>query len=108
MRRIWADAEIMQVGRPLAVNRVINGERSRLALTDLADFPLGCYPQDFLWQGVWTGATASRPMTPFTSRWPRHSMHRRSPAIGISRTRRVVVPTSSWRETAVGEIARLV
>ena len=42
------DVEIAQVIRRYAANGEIDGERGRMALADLADFPLRRYPHDFL------------------------------------------------------------
>lgn len=47
------DVEVTQVMRRLAANGEISGERGRMALTDLADFPLHRYPHDFLLQRIW-------------------------------------------------------
>lgn len=47
------DIEIAQVLRRYAAAGEIDQERGRLALTDLADFPLRRYPHDFLLPRVW-------------------------------------------------------
>ena len=47
------DVEIAQVIRRYAANGVIDDERGRTALADLADFPLHRYPHDFLLPRVW-------------------------------------------------------
>jgi len=47
------DVEVAQVVRRYAATGEINGERSRLALADLADFPLRRYAHDFLLPRVW-------------------------------------------------------
>ncbi len=47
------DVEVAQVVRRYAANGEIDGERGRLALTDLADFPLQRYPHDFLLPRIW-------------------------------------------------------
>ena len=47
------DVEVAQVMRRYAANREIDAERARMALADLADFPLHRYPHDFLLPRVW-------------------------------------------------------
>ena len=47
------DVEIAQVIRRYAASGDIDGERGRLALTDLSDFPLRRYPHDFLLPRIW-------------------------------------------------------
>jgi predicted nucleic acid-binding protein len=47
------DVEVAQVIRRYAANAEIDGERGRMALADLADFPLHRYPHDFLWPRAW-------------------------------------------------------
>jgi predicted nucleic acid-binding protein len=47
------DVEVAQVVRRFAANREIDAERGRMALADLADFPLHRYPHDFLLPRVW-------------------------------------------------------
>ena len=47
------DVEVAQVVRRYAANREIDAERGRMALADLADFPLHRYPHDFLLPRVW-------------------------------------------------------
>ncbi len=47
------DVEVAQVIRRHAANREIDAERGRMALADLADFPLRRYPHDFLLPRVW-------------------------------------------------------
>jgi predicted nucleic acid-binding protein len=47
------DVEIAQVIRRYAATGEIDGERGRQALADLADFPLGRYPHDFLLPRIW-------------------------------------------------------
>ncbi len=47
------DVEIAQVVRRYAANGEIDGERGRVALADLADFPLRRYPHDFLLPRIW-------------------------------------------------------
>ncbi len=47
------DIEIAQVIRRYANNGEIDGERGRVALADLADFPLRRYPHDFLMSRIW-------------------------------------------------------
>ena len=47
------DVEVAQVVRRYAANREIEAERGRMALADLADFPLHRYPHDFLLPRVW-------------------------------------------------------
>jgi predicted nucleic acid-binding protein len=47
------DVEVAQVVRRYAANREIDIERGRMALSDLADFPLHRYPHDFLLPRVW-------------------------------------------------------
>jgi predicted nucleic acid-binding protein len=48
------DVEVAQVVRRYALNGEIDSERGRMALTDLADFPLRRYPHDFLLPRIWT------------------------------------------------------
>ena len=48
------DVEIAQVIRRYAANGEIDGERGRLALDDLADFPLQRYPHDLLLRRIWS------------------------------------------------------
>ncbi len=48
------DGEIAQVIRRYAANGEIDGERGRLALEDLADFPLRRYPHDLLLPRIWS------------------------------------------------------
>ena len=48
------DVETAQVIRRYAANGNIDGERGRLALADLADFPLQRYPHDFLLPRIWS------------------------------------------------------
>ena len=48
------DVEAAQVIRRYAANGEIDGERGRLALDDLADFPLRRYPHDFLLRRIWS------------------------------------------------------
>ena len=47
------DVEVAQVIRRYAANREIDGERGRIALADLADFPLRRYPHDLLLPRIW-------------------------------------------------------
>lgn len=47
------DVEVAQVIRRYAANREIDGKRGRIALTDLADFPLRRYPHDLLLPRIW-------------------------------------------------------
>jgi predicted nucleic acid-binding protein len=47
------DVEVAQVIRRYAANGEIDSELGRLALADLADFPLFRYPHDFLLPRVW-------------------------------------------------------
>src|ERR1700737_1152904 len=47
------DVEVAQVVRRYAANGEIDIERGRVALADLADFPLHRYPHDFLLPRVW-------------------------------------------------------
>lgn len=47
------DVEVVQVIRRYAANGDIDGERGRMALADLADFPLQRYPHDFLVPRIW-------------------------------------------------------
>jgi predicted nucleic acid-binding protein len=47
------DVEVAQVVRRYAAAREIEPERGRLALTDLADFPLRRYPHAFLLPRIW-------------------------------------------------------
>ena len=47
------DLEIAQVIRRYAAHGEIDGAQGRAALTDLADFPLRRYPQDFLLPRIW-------------------------------------------------------
>ena len=47
------DVEVAQVVRRYAANGEIDGERGRMALADLADFPLRRYPHDFLLSRIW-------------------------------------------------------
>lgn len=47
------DVEIAQVIRRYAANGEIDSERGRMALVDLADFPLRRYPHDVLLPRVW-------------------------------------------------------
>jgi predicted nucleic acid-binding protein len=47
------DVEVAQVIRRYAANGEINGERGRMALADLTDFPLRRYPHDFLLPRIW-------------------------------------------------------
>ena len=47
------DVEVAQVLRRYAGNGEIDDERGRMALADLADFPLRRYPHDFLLPRVW-------------------------------------------------------
>jgi predicted nucleic acid-binding protein len=42
------DVEVAQVVRRFAANREIDADRGRMALADLADFPMHRYPHDFL------------------------------------------------------------
>jgi predicted nucleic acid-binding protein len=48
------DVEAAQVIRRYAATREIDGERGRLALDDLADFPLRRYPHDLLLRRIWS------------------------------------------------------
>jgi predicted nucleic acid-binding protein len=48
------DVEAAQVIRRYAASGGIDGERGRLALDDLADFPLRRYPHDFLLPRIWS------------------------------------------------------
>jgi predicted nucleic acid-binding protein len=48
------DVEAAQVIRRYAANGDIDDERGRLALDDLADFPLRRYPHDFLLPRIWS------------------------------------------------------
>ena len=48
------DVEAAQVIRRYAANGEIDAERGRLALEDLADFPLRRYPHDFLLPRIWS------------------------------------------------------
>ena len=47
------DVEVAQVVRRYAANGEIDGERGRMALADLADFPLRRYPHDFILPRIW-------------------------------------------------------
>ena len=47
------DVEVAQVIRRYAANGEIDGERGRVALADLADFPVQRYPHDFLLPRIW-------------------------------------------------------
>ena len=47
------DVEIAQVVRRYAACGEIDGARGRMALADLADFPLRRYPHDFLLPRIW-------------------------------------------------------
>lgn len=47
------DVEVAQVIRRYATNNEIDGERGRMALADLAEFPLRRYPHDFLLPRIW-------------------------------------------------------
>lgn len=47
------DIEIAQVVRRYAASGAVDGERGRMALADLADFPLRRYPHDWLLPRVW-------------------------------------------------------
>jgi len=48
------DVEAAQVIRRYAANGEIDAERGRLALDDLADFPLRQYPHNFLLPRIWS------------------------------------------------------
>jgi predicted nucleic acid-binding protein len=47
------DVEVAQVIRRYAASGEVDSERGRMALTDLADFPLRRYPHDFLLPRIW-------------------------------------------------------
>ena len=47
------DVEVAQVIRRYAAKGEIDAERGRVALADLADFPLRRYPHDFLLPRIW-------------------------------------------------------
>jgi predicted nucleic acid-binding protein len=47
------DVEVAQVIRRYVANGEIDGERGRMALADLADFPLRRYPHDILLARIW-------------------------------------------------------
>jgi predicted nucleic acid-binding protein len=47
------DVEIAQIVRRYAAAGDLDAERGRMALADLADFPLYRYPHDFLLPRVW-------------------------------------------------------
>ena len=47
------DVEVAQVIRRYAAKGEIDTERGRMALADLADFPLRRYPHDFLLPRIW-------------------------------------------------------
>lgn len=47
------DLEVAQVLRRLAVNRLIESERSRAVLTNLVNFPLRRHPHYFLLPAIW-------------------------------------------------------
>src|SRR5205823_9393996 len=47
------DVEVAQVVRRYVARDEIDGERGRMALADLADFPLRRYPHDFLLPRIW-------------------------------------------------------
>jgi predicted nucleic acid-binding protein len=47
------DIEVAQVIRRYAASGEIDAERGRMALADLADFPLRRYPHDFLLPRMW-------------------------------------------------------
>lgn len=47
------DVEVAQVVRRYAANREIDAGRGRMAIADLADFPLRRYPHDFLLPRIW-------------------------------------------------------
>jgi len=51
------DVEVAHVIRRYAANGDIGGDRGRIALADLADFPLRRYPHDFLLHRIWNFAT---------------------------------------------------
>jgi predicted nucleic acid-binding protein len=48
------DVEVAHVVRRYAANGEIDGERGRLALDDLADFPLQRYPHDLFLPRIWS------------------------------------------------------
>jgi predicted nucleic acid-binding protein len=52
------DVQVAQVVSRYAANGEIDAERGRMALADLADFPLCRYPHDFLLARVWDLLTA--------------------------------------------------
>ena len=54
MHRICSMSEAAQVIRRYTANGEIDGERGRLALDDLADFPLRRYSHDFLLPRIWS------------------------------------------------------
>lgn len=47
------DVEVAQVIRRYVANGEVHAERGRMALADLADFPLRRYPHDFLLPRIW-------------------------------------------------------
>ncbi|MBV8751754.1 MAG: type II toxin-antitoxin system VapC family toxin [Hyphomicrobiales bacterium] len=47
------DVEVAQVLRRYAASGEIDAERGRMALADLADFPLSRYPHEFLLPRIW-------------------------------------------------------
>jgi predicted nucleic acid-binding protein len=47
------DVEVAQVIRRYAAHSEIDGGRGRMAIADLADFPLRRYPHDFLLPRIW-------------------------------------------------------
>ena len=47
------DIEVVEVLRRYAANGEIDGARGRMALADLADFPLRRYPHEFLLLRIW-------------------------------------------------------
>jgi predicted nucleic acid-binding protein len=48
------DIEVAQVVRRYEMNGDIDAERGRMALADLADFPIRRYPHEFLLSRVWS------------------------------------------------------
>jgi len=81
------DVEVAQVVRRYAANGEIDAERGRMALADLADFPLHRYPHD-----------SPRTMLS-TSPWPKRSTRRCLPATNASPLRPAIMRASSWCKT---------
>ena len=84
------DVEVAQVLRRYALAGELEAERARLALHDLADFPLHRYAHDFLLTRVWELRANLTAYDAVYMRLPKPWMRRFSPETSASQRRRLI------------------